>query len=185
MPKTVLDLALDRVPSALGTLLVVYDGEQRVRALDFEDHEPRLKHFLRLHYGASGYSLAEGAAPNSVMAGLAAFFAGEIAALDQIAVASGGTDFQRCVWAALRRIPGGTTTTYGQLAATIGHPSASRAVGAANGANPIGIIVPCHRVIGSNGELTGYGGGIERKRWLLEHERRWAPARIAAKGSAQ
>jgi methylated-DNA-[protein]-cysteine S-methyltransferase len=89
-------------------------------------------------------------------------------------VRTGGTDFQRRVWAALRHIPAGTTTTYGGLARVIGQPSASRAVGLANGANPIAIVVPCHRVIGADGTLTGYGGGIERKRFLLAHERRWA-----------
>jgi methylated-DNA-[protein]-cysteine S-methyltransferase len=104
---------------------------------------------------------------------LDAFFAGALRALDAIEVRTGGTDFHRCVWAALRRIPPGATTTYSQLALTIGKPGACRAVGLANGANPIGIVVPCHRVIGVDGRLTGYGGGIERKRWLLNHERQW------------
>jgi len=81
-----------------------------------------------------------------------------------------GTDFQLSVWELLRKIPYGVTTSYGDLARRLGEPKASRAVGAANGANPIPIIVPCHRVVGSKGELTGFGGGIERKRWLLEHE---------------
>jgi methylated-DNA-[protein]-cysteine S-methyltransferase len=83
-----------------------------------------------------------------------------------------GTAFQRRVWAALRDIPYGQTISYGQLADQIGQPSASRAVGLANGKNPIGIIVPCHRVVGADGSLTGYGGGIERKRYLLDHEQR-------------
>jgi methylated-DNA-[protein]-cysteine S-methyltransferase len=82
-----------------------------------------------------------------------------------------GTDFQRTVWQALRRIPCGTTISYGELARRIGRPAAVRAVGLANGANPVGVVVPCHRVIGADGSLTGYGGGIERKRWLLAHER--------------
>jgi methylated-DNA-[protein]-cysteine S-methyltransferase len=85
-------------------------------------------------------------------------------------VTTGGTPFQREVWAALRRIPAGQIASYGQLAARIGRPAAVRAVGLANGSNPVGVIVPCHRVIGANGSLTGYGGGIERKRWLLAHE---------------
>ncbi len=84
--------------------------------------------------------------------------------------AAGGTDFQRRVWAALREIPSGTTRTYGDIAAELGEPGAARAVGLANGANPVAIVVPCHRVIGSAGALTGFGGGLERKRWLLEHE---------------
>ena len=85
-----------------------------------------------------------------------------------------GTDFQRAVWNALRNIPYGETTTYGTLAQIIGRPDAVRAVGAANGANPIPIVVPCHRVIGSNGALTGFGGGLPVKRWLLDHEARIA-----------
>ena len=101
---------------------------------------------------------------------LTAYFAGEIGALDTLSVATGGTDFQRCVWAALRTIPTGETVSYGELARRIGNPKAVRAVGMANGANPIGIVVPCHRVIGSDGGLGGYGGGVERKAWLLKHE---------------
>jgi len=83
-----------------------------------------------------------------------------------------GTAFQQRVWAALRAIPFGQTASYGELAGRIGQPSASRAVGLANGRNPVGIIVPCHRVVGADGSLTGYGGGMERKQYLLDHERR-------------
>jgi methylated-DNA-[protein]-cysteine S-methyltransferase len=102
---------------------------------------------------------------------LQAFFSGDISAIAGIPVETGGTTFQRDVWAALRQIPAGETWSYGQLARHIGRPAAVRAVGAANGANPIGVVVPCHRVIGANGSLTGYGGGIDRKEWLLNHER--------------
>src|SRR5208283_2077845 len=98
-------------------------------------------------------------------------FAGDLRVLDLLPVETGGTAFQRQVWQSLREIPCGTTVSYGQLAERIGRPSAVRAVGLANGANPVAVVVPCHRVIGSNGSLTGYGGGIERKRWLLNHER--------------
>lgn len=103
---------------------------------------------------------------------LTAYFAGELRAFD-LSLAPRGTDFQRAVWRALLNIEVGTTTTYGEIARRIGSPNAPRAVGLANGHNPIGIIVPCHRVIGANGSLTGYGGGIERKRWLLAHEAQW------------
>ena len=99
-----------------------------------------------------------------------AYFAGDVRALDGVAVKTGGTAFQRTVWAALRAIPPGETRSYGQLAAAIGSPKAVRAAGLANGQNPVAVIVPCHRVIGSNGTLTGYAGGLERKRWLLKHE---------------
>jgi methylated-DNA-[protein]-cysteine S-methyltransferase len=102
------------------------------------------------------------------------YFDGELGALDGLAVRTGGTAFQRSVWAELRRIPVATTISYGQLAGRIGRPSASRAVGMANGANPVAIVVPCHRVIGANAKLTGYGGGLHRKAWLIAHERRHA-----------
>jgi methylated-DNA-[protein]-cysteine S-methyltransferase len=98
------------------------------------------------------------------------YFAGDLGAIDKLPVKTAGTPFQRAVWNALREIPRGATESYGQLAERIGRPTAVRAVGLANGSNPIGIVVPCHRVIGANGSLTGYGGGMERKRWLLDHE---------------
>lgn len=98
------------------------------------------------------------------------YFAGELAALDTVPVELNGTSFQKEVWLALRRIPSGVTISYAELARRIGRASAVRAVGAANGANPVALIVPCHRVIGADGSLTGYGGGLERKQWLLAHE---------------
>jgi methylated-DNA-[protein]-cysteine S-methyltransferase len=101
---------------------------------------------------------------------LSRYFGGELAAIDTLAVELNGTEFQKRVWQALRRIPSGSTLSYAELARRIGEPAAVRAVGAANGANPVALVVPCHRVIGSNGTLTGYGGGLERKRWLLDHE---------------
>jgi methylated-DNA-[protein]-cysteine S-methyltransferase len=104
---------------------------------------------------------------------LQAYFAGKLRQFE-VAVAGRGSPFQRSVWQALSEIPFGVTESYGALARRIGNANASRAVGLANGKNPISIIVPCHRVIGANGSLTGYGGGLERKQWLLEHERRVA-----------
>ena len=164
-------LALDRLASPLGTMLVVWDGDGVLRALDFADHEARCRRLLLRHYGSD--APAAGSAPRTIADALGRFFAGDLAAIERVAVATNGTPFQRRVWAALRAIPAGTTVSYGRLAATLGQPTASRAVGLANGANPIGIVVPCHRVVGSDGALTGYGGGLERKRWLLAHERRW------------
>ena len=102
------------------------------------------------------------------------YFAGVSADIAGLNLEMRGAPFERRVWSALRRIPPGNTTTYGAIARQVGSPDASRAVGMANGANPIAIIVPCHRMIGSNGTLTGYGGGLEKKSWLLNHERRWA-----------
>jgi methylated-DNA-[protein]-cysteine S-methyltransferase len=155
----------------------VCDGDGRLRALDFHDHEARMQRLLRRHYGEGRYRLTSGRAPVAVSAAIDAFFAGELAAIDVIAVRTGGTAFQRRVWEALRRIPAGSATTYGGLATAIGRPKACRALGLANGSNPLAIVVPCHRVIGADGTLRGYGGGIERKRWLLAHERRCSSAR--------
>jgi methylated-DNA-[protein]-cysteine S-methyltransferase len=115
-------------------------------------------------------ALRDGRAPRAVLAPLEAYFAGDLGALRAIPVATAGTAFQRAVWSALREIPPGTTLGYGALARRIGRPSAIRAVGAANGANPVSVVVPCHRLVGAGGALTGYGGGLARKRWLLAHE---------------
>ena len=172
--STLQTFLMDRVSSPLGTILLVCDDEGRLRALDFDDHDARMRRLLRLHYGERSHTLVAGRAPDTVRTPLEAFFTGELGAVDAIVVQTGGTAFQRRVWAALRDIPAGTTMTYSQLATAIGQPSASRAVGLANGANPVGIVVPCHRVIGADGSLTGYAGGVERKRWLLAHERKWA-----------
>jgi O-6-methylguanine DNA methyltransferase len=166
-------LTLDRIPSPLGDLLAVSDAQGRLRALDFEDFAPRLARLLRRHYGAAAATPSSGRAPAVIRAALDAYFAGRLDAVDRVVVETGGTEFQRRVWGALRRIPAGTTIGYGALADALGKPSASRAVGLANGANPICIVVPCHRVIGADGRLTGYGGGLPRKRWLLAHEQRW------------
>ena len=174
MPRSLsrITLCLAQVPSPLGSLLVVHDADGKLRALDFHDYAPRMHRLLRLHYGEAGrdFTLVESDAPAASREALAAYFHGEFSALDHIPVQTNGTEFQREVWSALRRIPAGKTLSYGEVAAQIGRPKAVRAVGLANGANPIGIVVPCHRVIGANANLTGYAGGIERKRWLLRHE---------------
>jgi methylated-DNA-[protein]-cysteine S-methyltransferase len=161
-------LLLDELASPLGPLFVVSDGE-RLRAVEFAPAEERLLPTLRGRFG-DGYTLREAADPQGFTSALAAYFAGELDAVRDLPADGGGTPFQRRVWAALREIPAGRTDSYGGLAARLGMPSASRAVGLANGRNPISIVVPCHRVIGSGGALTGYGGGLPRKSWLLRHE---------------
>ena len=108
--------------------------------------------------------------PAGAVSALRAYFAGDLQALETLTVDPMGTPFQLRVWTALRSVPAGRTASYSDIANAIGAPTATRAVGAANGANPIAIVVPCHRIIGSGGSLVGYGGGLERKRWLLEHE---------------
>lgn len=161
-------LILDRIATPVGEVLLVTDGEGAVRALDFADYEARMRRLLARH--APGGILTEGRAPETVRRAVEAWFGGELTALDGLTVRTGGTAFQKTVWAALRGIPAGETRSYGQLAAAIGSPKAVRAAGLANGQNPVAVIVPCHRVIGANGALTGYAGGLERKRWLLRHE---------------
>ena len=159
---------LDRMQTPIGIVLLVTDADGALCALDWEDYEPRMRQLLRLQHGQS--VLKEARAPAELRAALSGYFAGEFASLDTIRWRVAGTAFQRKVWTALRTIPVGTTTSYGALAARLAVPQAVRAVGHANGSNPISIVVPCHRVIGANGSLTGYGGGLDRKRWLLEHE---------------
>jgi methylated-DNA-[protein]-cysteine S-methyltransferase len=160
---------LDRVMTPLGAMLVVADTAGRLRALDWSDYEARMHRLLQRHYGST-LTLSDGAVPKAIGESLERYFNGELGAIDAIPVATGGTVFQREVWDALRTIPAGRTVNYGALAQKIGRPKAVRAVGLANGANPIGLVVPCHRVIGADSSLTGYAGGLERKRWLLRHE---------------
>ncbi len=170
-------LTLARVDGPLGEMLLATDARRTVRALDFAVFEARLRRLMRMHYGQ--VTLVEGRAPPAIEEALERYFVGEADALATIAWATGGTAFQQAVWAGLTLIPAGQTESYAALASRIGRPGAVRAVGMANGANPVGIIVPCHRVVGKSGALTGYAGGIERKRWLLEHERAWASRRTA------
>ncbi len=165
-----LQLFVDRLRTPIGEMMIAADREGNLRAALFTEDEGVIRQQLRLHYGEKGFALETMRNPLGLSEAIAAYFAGELAVIDTMKVETGGTVFQRDVWRALREIPCGTTTSYGKLAARIGRPAAVRAVGLANGANPVAVIVPCHRVIGSNGSLTGYGGGIERKRWLLDHE---------------
>ncbi len=156
-----------RLESPIGDVRLAVRAE-RLCALGFVEHWPRLEHALRRK--AVRLELRMSDDPAGVVTRLRAYFAGELSALDSIAVDLDGTEFQRAVWSKLREIPCGRTLSYRDLASAIGAPSAVRAAGAANGANPVSIVVPCHRVIGTNGDLVGYGGGIERKSWLLKHE---------------
>ncbi|MBK3397283.1 MULTISPECIES: methylated-DNA--[protein]-cysteine S-methyltransferase [Methylobacterium] len=160
---------LGTLPTPIGTMLLVFDEASHLRALDWSDHEARMRRLLRLHYGTA-FLLREADPPPGLAAPIAAYFAGNLRAIDGLAVRTNGTAFQREVWAALRTIPVGTTMSYGALAQRLSRDKAVRAVGLANGANPVGLVVPCHRVIGANATLTGYGGGLHRKQWLLAHE---------------
>ena len=170
MSETRLHFTVSHMPTPIGEMRLITDEREIVRALDWDDYTERMDRLLVRQYGRERVRLEAGPMPSGVRDRLDAYFAGELQAIDGIAVETAGTPFQREVWAALRLIPVGQTFSYGAQAAKIGRPAAVRAVGLANGANPVGLIVPCHRVIGANGSLTGYGGGIERKRWLLRHE---------------
>jgi methylated-DNA-[protein]-cysteine S-methyltransferase len=163
-------LSLDRVRTPIGDMLVVTDDAGRLHALDWDDHAARLRRLLEKRHRHTRIQVVERRAPAHVRVPLRRYVDGTLDAIDAIPVDTGGTDFQRAVWEALRGIPAGTTLSYGALAAKIGCPRAVRAVGHANGANPISVVIPCHRLIGADGTLTGYGGGLERKRWLLAHE---------------
>ena len=167
-----LDVAEFRSP--IGTLVVAArDG--RLCALEFAVRWPRRQHALARRFGP--LTIQRTPDPAGGVTALQSYFAGARDALARVPVDPGGTEFQRRVWAALVRIPPGRTLSYRELAAAIGAPAAVRAVGAANGANPVALVIPCHRVIAADGTLGGYAGGLRRKRWLLAHER-------AAAGSA-
>jgi methylated-DNA-[protein]-cysteine S-methyltransferase len=159
---------LDRLQTPIGTALLVTDADGVLRALDWQDYEPRMKELLRLQYGA--VVLKDARSPKDVRAALTGYFKGDLDRLNTIRWRVAGTPFQHKVWTALPKIPVGTTMSYAGLAAKLGAPNAMRAVGHANGSNPISVVVPCHRLIGANGSLIKYGGGLMRKRWLLEHE---------------
>lgn len=160
-------LRVDEIEAPVGVMTLVA-SDDALCALDFADCRDRLLAPLLARYPDA--RLAEAADPNGYSSRVRAYFDGELDALDGILVDPGGTPFQRLVWEALRGIPAGTTVSYGELALALGRPGAARAVGAANARNPICLVIPCHRLVGSTGVLIGYSGGLDRKRWFLEHE---------------
>lgn len=155
------------IPSPLGTIELFLNGDAVVQ-LDFDDCRERSRQLLERRFGS--IALVAGDKPATAELALRAYFNGHEPTFDNVTVDTGGTAFQQRVWSALQEIPFGKTWSYGQLADHIGSPKAVRAVGRTNGLNPIAIIVPCHRVIGADGSLTGYAGGLDRKLWLLRHE---------------
>ena len=160
-------LFFDQLPAKFCTIHLVSDGERMV-SLDFKGFEERLHKLMSKRYEA--YELVDQDNPQGFTDILKAYLAGDITAVDAIPVDTGGTEFQKSCWELLRKIPAGETWTYGQMAKVLGNPNASRAVGITNSLNPVGIVVPCHRVIGASGKLTGYAGGLNVKDWLLKHE---------------
>ena len=165
-------LGLSTMASPVGELtLAARDG--RLCVLHFGGDGPDVRRMLERWY--RDIPIEHDPDPAGAATALAKYFGGDLTALDAIEVELNGTAFQRRVWEALRSVRAGTTRSYADLARAVNAASAVRAVGAANGANPVALVVPCHRVIGTNGSLTGYGGGLERKRWLLQHEGALAP----------
>jgi methylated-DNA-[protein]-cysteine S-methyltransferase len=160
-----MNLFTDTIASPIGDVQLV-SSHHAVVLLDFADNTERIQKLLEKRFGQ--YILNP--KPLEWSKAVQNYFAGDCSALETIPTDTGGTDFQKRVWQALRQIPVGQTWSYLEVAQHIGQPTATRAVGMTNGLNPISLILPCHRVIGANGKLTGYAGGMERKRWLLTHE---------------
>jgi methylated-DNA-[protein]-cysteine S-methyltransferase len=165
--KTTTTISMTWTKSPIGFVRIAATESGALSALVFDEQWPEMRERLTRRFGAIDFVEARGSA---VADCVCAYFEGDMHALDAIDVDAGGTVFQRRVWRELGRIPAGETRSYAQVARAIGAPAAVRAVGAANGQNPVSLVVPCHRVIGANGTLTGYAGGIARKRWLLAHE---------------
>jgi methylated-DNA-[protein]-cysteine S-methyltransferase len=160
-------LLTDRVETPIGTMmLIARDGV--LQLLEFVEASDRVARELKSRF--DDFELQPTPNPFGLSDRVRSYFAGELTAINDILTDGGGTAFEQSVWAELRRIPLGTTVSYGEIASRIGNRNAMRAVGLANGKNPIAIVVPCHRVIGANGSMTGYGGGLQRKEWLLRHE---------------
>ncbi len=169
-----MQLFVERIKTPIGSLLITHDGK-RLANIAFADREDRRARELARDFPNAQVERAS--KPTLFAGALKRYFDGDIRAIDKLPVLDFGTDFQKQCWKALRRVAPGTTRSYGEHANIIGRPSASRAVGAANGFNPISIVVPCHRLIGTNGSLVQYGGGLERKRWLIDHEASHASTR--------
>lgn len=157
----------DRIDTPLGPMaLLARDGA--LLLLEFDDDNERVAREMRRRFAGEEAQRTDD--PFGLSSRLRAYFAGDLTAIENIATEGGGTDFEEQVWAELKRIPCGKTCSYGDIARKLGDIALSRAVGIANARNPVAVVVPCHRVIGSDGSLTGYGGGLPRKKWLLEHE---------------
>jgi methylated-DNA-[protein]-cysteine S-methyltransferase len=162
------ELQLDSVESPIGKIELVTREDGALCALDFEDRGDILRSRLATRFGE--VALRPASDPCGHTSRLRAYLGGDLNAFDDAHVEPGGTPFQQQVWRQLRRVPAGTTQSYKQLAAAINKPSAARAVGTANGRNPIALAIPCHRIIAANQTLGGYAGGLARKTWLLNHE---------------
>jgi methylated-DNA-[protein]-cysteine S-methyltransferase len=157
----------DQVETPIGPMLLMVKGDMLI-GLEFDDQPERYMKDIRRRF--SDHEMRERVNPCGFSDRVRAYYKGDLQAIDALPARGDGTPFQERVWAELRRIKVGTTISYGELAIRLGDRNAMRAVGLANGRNPISVVVPCHRVIGADGTLTGYGGGVPRKSWLLNHE---------------
>jgi methylated-DNA-[protein]-cysteine S-methyltransferase len=157
----------DKIETPIGDMvLIARDGV--LLLLEFDEARDRVKREIKARFG--DVELQPATNPSVLSDVIRSYFAGNLSAINDLTTDGGGTDFEKNVWTELRKIPCGVTVSYGSIAKTLGDIQLSRAVGMANGKNPIAIVVPCHRVIGADGTLTGYGGGLHRKEWLLRHE---------------
>ncbi len=154
--------------SPLGDLIVMFE-KNTIFGLDFAHNATRLNDLMTRYWGFT--DILEANAPETITKAIHRYFEGDKNAFNTLKTALNGTEFQMAIWQAIRNVPWGETRSYGQLAKEIKRPKAVRAVGAANGANPIALIHACHRIIGADGTLTGYAGGLDKKKWLLAHER--------------
>ncbi len=168
-----LRLFVERVKTPIGVLLITHDGK-RLANIAFADREDRRGKELARDFPDADLERVRVRERSRFATSLECYFEGDICAINRLPVIDFGTEFQKHCWKELRRVGAGTTRTYGEHARAIGRPNAPRAVGHANAFNPISIVVPCHRLIGINGSLIHYGGGLERKLWLIEHEARHA-----------
>jgi methylated-DNA-[protein]-cysteine S-methyltransferase len=167
-----LHLLIDKIKTPLGDLMLLADESGHLRVVEWVDHGDRMHLLLSRQYRSMQITMESRRNPFGLTSALESYFSGDLESIQSLPVSSGGTAFQQSVWRSLRSIPSGETISYGGLAKKLGIAAAVRAVGLANGANLISIVVPCHRVIGADGSLTGYGGGLHRKEWLLDHERK-------------
>ena len=162
------------VATSIGPLVVIQDEVDALFMVEFADCEHRMERWLQHRLASGRYRLRTGTISSNARETFAAYFDGRVDILHSLPVRLDGTSFQNEMWTALREVVPGETLAYGVFAERLGRPNAARAVGHANGSNPLSIVVPCHRLVGANGALTNYGGGLQRKRWLLDHETRHA-----------
>jgi len=170
-------LDVSRLETPLGTVTLI-STEVGLAGLAFDNRVESLWHFLKGRFRS--VEADDSRSMDPAAGDIRAYFDGDVEALERVRTDAGGTEFQRRVWTALRLIPGGRTASYRDVARSIGQPTGFRAVATANATNPVAIVIPCHRVIHADGSISGYGGGVDRKKWLLRHEAESLPFALGA-----